>query len=213
MKSQPSPDSHDVDVLEPIGSSPYRAPVHSELAVIPKDPPVVSKVEPAMGSIARACAAVFLGQGGLVGALWLYEVRSGRPLLSAQWAALLSLFAALWWVVRSVRTLRAHGLRAARRAMIVELFALSSGLALIEAFPWSSRWWIELWGTALIVVVAIIALLGLVVRTQAAPVARERGDQESTTIRVAIAPADDPHRNSEESRESVERRADQQAAV
>lgn len=213
MKSQPSPDSHDVDALDPVASSPYRAPIHSELAVIESEPPVVRNVEPAMGSIARACAAVFLGRGALVGALWLYEVRSGRPLFSAQWTALLSLFAALWWVVRCARTLRAHGLRATRRAAITELLALCGGLALIEALPWSSRWWIELWGTAMIVVFAVVALLGRSLRRKLSLVADERGGPESTAIRVASAPADDLDRNSEESRESVKPRADQRQAV
>lgn len=159
MKPQPSPESHDVDVLAPVASSPYRAPVHSELAVIESEPAVLPNVAPAMGSIARACAAAFLGRGALVGALWLYEARSRTALFSVQWTAALSLFAALWWVVRSARTLRAHGLRATRRAAITELLALCGGLALIEALPWSSRWWIELWGTAVIVLFVVIALL------------------------------------------------------
>jgi hypothetical protein len=140
-------------------SSPYRAPIHSEL-VIANEATVVAPARAAIGAVMKACAIALLARGAVVGVLWLYSVRTGSPLPSARWAMLVSALPVLWWSTSAARAAKARGVSSVRSVLLNELVVLCGGIALIECLPWSSRWFVELWGTFLIVAIATLVLLG-----------------------------------------------------
>ncbi|MFO0560479.1 MAG: hypothetical protein U0269_20865 [Polyangiales bacterium] len=146
-------------LAQPGRSSPYRAPIHSEL-VVANEATVVAPARAAIGAVIKACAIALVTRGAVVGVLWLYSVRTGSALLSSRWAMPVSAMPVLWWATSAARAAKARGVWSVRSALLKELVVLSSGIALIECLPWSSRWFVELWGTFLIVAIATLLLLG-----------------------------------------------------
>lgn len=152
----------EVDALaEHARSSPYRAPIHSEL-VVANEATVVAPARAAIGAVMKACAMTLVARGAVVGVLWLYSVRTGSALPSARWAMLVSALPVLWWSTSAARGAKARGVWSVRSALLKELVVLCGGIALIECLPWSSRWFVELWGTFLVVAIAALVLLGRV---------------------------------------------------
>jgi len=141
-------------------SVPYRAPIHSEL-VVDDEAKAVTPVATAMGSIVKACAIALIVRGALVGIAWLYSVRTDSALPSLRWTALVAVPVLLWWVSRAGRTVKAFGFELARGALCKELFVLCGSFAVIEWLPWSSRWFVELWGVFAIVLIAILFVVRL----------------------------------------------------
>jgi hypothetical protein len=144
--------------------SPYRAqePVDRSLATV--DKVVVAPAIPAIDAVFSLCVRVLVARSLVAAVFWVYAVRMDRVVGSMRWTLLVSVFALLWWLRSAARSLARRGAGVMKRALAIEAALLLSGLALIEALPWSSRWWIELCGMFSLAVFVVVAVVYRFVR-------------------------------------------------
>jgi hypothetical protein len=166
MSPDPEPSVQVLEKREEPLDSPYRAqlPVDRSLATVSDGAARIAPAIPAVDSVFKLCVRVFVARTTFAAVFWIYAVRTDQVVGSQRWTLIVSVFALLWWLHGAVRSLARRGRDVMGRALAIEAALLLSGLALIEALPWSSRWWIELCGMFSLAVFVVVAVVYRFVR-------------------------------------------------